>query len=144
MQVQFFFPESRITIKERKRLKSFIPSIFLKKGMTLNSINYIFCSDDYLLNINRQFLQHDYYTDIITFNLSHSKKLIDAEIYISIDRVKDNAKLLHQTINYELHRVIFHGVLHLCGYKDKTKKDIEQMRRAEDKYLKSYFQYSST
>jgi rRNA maturation RNase YbeY len=139
MQVQFFFADSKIAIKERKRLKVFIPAIFIKEGSILNSINYIFCSDEYLLNINREFLQHDYYTDIITFKLSQSKLPIDAEIYISIDRVKDNAKLLHETIGLELHRVIFHGVLHLCGYRDKTKNEIEIMRKAENKYLRMYF-----
>ena len=126
-------------LKEKNRLKVFIPSIFLQEGKIFDSINCIFCSDEYLLDINRQFLKHDYYTDIITFNLTVAQQPIQGEIYISTDRVKENARLLKQTVNYELHRVIFHGVLHLCGYKDITKKNIKQMRSAEDKYLKSYF-----
>ena len=92
-----------------------------------------------MLNINRQFLNHDYYTDIITFNLSGSKRQIEGEVYISIDRVKDNAAILSQSIKQELHRVIFHGALHLCGYKDKSKYDIDKMRKMEDKYLKAFF-----
>jgi len=104
----------------------------------MHSLTYIFCSDDYLLNINRQFLQHNYYTDIISFNLGQRNGPVEGEIYISLDRVKDNARQLHQTYQQELHRVIFHGALHLCGYKDKSVKDIALMRKMEDHYLQRY------
>jgi rRNA maturation RNase YbeY len=113
--------------------------LFKKEGKKLEDIHYIFCSDDYLLEINRQHLQHDYYTDIITFGLSQPGQPILAEVYISIDRVKDNAGQFQVPLKEELHRVIFHGALHLCGYKDKRFKDQQLMRKMEDKYLKLYF-----
>lgn len=101
------------------------------------SINYIFCTDKALLEINRQFLSHDFYTDIITFDLSDAHE-IQAEIYISVDRVKDNATQLGVSFKSEMHRVVFHGVLHLCGYKDKSKQEKEEMRRMENLYLSKY------
>lgn len=102
-------------------------------------LSYVFCTDEYLLTINRDFLQHDYYTDIITFELSEPGQPVMGEIYISIDRVRDNAKIHQESFQRELHRVIFHGALHLCGYRDKTKKEQEEMRRKENEYLKRYF-----
>ena len=105
--------------------------------MELQSINYIFCTDKAVLEINRQFLAHDFYTDIITFDLSDSNA-IQAEIYISVDRVKDNATQLGVSFKSELHRIIFHGVLHLCGYKDKKRGEIEEMRSKEGFYLNKY------
>jgi rRNA maturation RNase YbeY len=104
----------------------------------MEEIHYIFCSDDYLLEINQQHLQHDFYTDIITFGLSDPGQPINAEVYISIDRVRENARKFHTPVNQELHRVIFHGALHLCGYKDKRRKDQVLMREMEDKYLHLY------
>jgi len=139
MDIQFFFTDQKITLADRTKLKSFIQSIFKKEKTTATSLTYIFCSDSYLLEINKQFLQHDYYTDIITFNLSSTKDPIEGEVYISIERVKDNAGQLGNTIKSELHRVIFHGVLHLCGYKDKKPADEKAMRLAEEKYLTLYF-----
>ena len=109
-------------------------------GFFVFEANYIFCSDDYLLGINQQFLEHDYYTDIITFDLSPSGKApLEAELYISVDRVKENATTLGQPFYRELHRVIFHGLLHLMGYKDKQKKDQTLMRQMEEKLLTEYF-----
>lgn len=119
-------------------LKSFIESLFTKEKKKISSINYIFCSDKKLLAINQQFLSHDFYTDIITFDLSDSG-LIQAEVYISIDRIRDNAKTLNTTFKSELHRVIFHGSLHLCGYRDKTRGEQGEMRKKEDFYLSRYF-----
>jgi len=101
----------------------------------LESLNIIFCSDDFLLNINQEYLNHDYYTDIITFDYSSDK--VEGELYISIDRVRENAKDLGISFNHELHRVIIHGVLHLCGYKDKSEEEEKLMRLKEDTYLKS-------
>ena len=102
-------------------------------------MSYIFCSDTYLLQINKKFLKHDFYTDIITFDLSVSTSKIDGEIYISVDRVIDNSKKAEVVLNEELHRVILHGALHLCGYKDKRQAEILKMRLSEDFYLKQYF-----
>ena len=91
------------------------------------------------MGINKKILNHNYYTDIITFNLSEDKSDIVGEIYISVDRVKDNAYQLNESFKTELHRVMFHGILHLCGLEDKTKKDILLMRAKEDFYLNKYF-----
>lgn len=139
-EVQLFFLESVSALKSRTELKKFIQTIAKKKGRPILSLNVIFCSDEYLLNINKQYLQHDYYTDIITFDLSENKKgAITAELYISIDRVRDNAKQNKTPFYKEIHRVIFHGLLHLLGYKDKLKKDQILMRQMEDKLLADYF-----
>lgn len=116
-------------------LKSFIESIFKKEKKRLGGINYIFCSDEMLLKINQDFLQHNYFTDIITFGLNEPGEAIEAEIYVSIDRVKDNAKQQGVTYQNEMQRVLFHGALHLCGYKDKKKSEIILMRQKEDQYL---------
>lgn len=139
-EVQFFFLQPVSVLKQRNTLKSFLAKTASKEGRPIDSLNIIFCSDDYLLNINKQFLNHDYYTDIITFDLSESKKgLLSAELYISYERVKDNAHQLKTTFSKELHRVIFHGLLHLLGYKDKSTKDQMEMRQMEDKLLDKYF-----
>jgi len=137
--VHFHFLKGANSLSNRTRLKSFIVSLFKKEGIKLENIDYIFCSDDYLLEINRQHLQHDYYTDIITFGLSAPGQPVNAEVYISIDRVKDNARQFNTAIKEEVHRVIFHGALHLCGYKDKKAKEQELMRNMEDRYLRAYF-----
>jgi probable rRNA maturation factor len=128
-----------VKLNKRNNLKNFIELLFKKENRRLNSISYIFCSDDYLLKINKLHLKHDYYTDIITFDLSDHPNKLNAEIYISVERVKDNAKTHQQFFKKELHRVIFHGALHLCGYKDKTKHESERMRYKEEKYLNLYF-----
>ncbi len=123
-----------IALKNKTGLKTFIFSVFKREKKRVASINYIFCSDQYLLQINKDFLLHDYYTDIITFDLS-DKNAIVGEIYISVDRVKDNANVQGTSFSNELLRVMFHGVLHLCGYGDKTKSEITVMRQKEDYYL---------
>jgi probable rRNA maturation factor len=138
MTIRFFFQRPFSNLKQRQQLKRFLLTIFKKEKHQLKSLTYIFCSDEELLEINRQFLKHDYYTDIITFNLAPSSSPIEGEIYISIDRVKENALQLDTSIIEEAYRVIFHGALHLCGYKDKTKADQLEMRKAEDKYIKLY------
>lgn len=125
----FIFPD-------KTRLKSFIESIFKKEKKDLECINYIFCSDEMLLKINQDFLQHNYFTDIITFGLQEPGQPIEAEIYISIDRVKDNAIQHGVSYENEMQRVLFHGALHLCGYKDKKKSEIQEMRAKEDQYLR--------
>ncbi|GAC1536467.1 MAG: rRNA maturation RNase YbeY [Sediminibacterium sp.] len=119
-------------------LKDFIVGLFKKEKKTLASITYVFCSDSYLLQMNRDFLQHDYYTDIITFGLSGKGAPIEAEVYISLDRVKDNARTLGTSFREETLRVIFHGALHLCGYKDKKKSEIALMRQKEEQYLRLF------
>ena len=128
-----------VVLKNRRSLKVFIKQVFEREGKSILSLDIIFCSDEYLLEINNKHLQHDYYTDIITFDLSdpNSTQTI-GELYISIDRVKDNALSLQAKFSIELLRVVFHGALHLCGYKDKTPTDIKRMREKEDEYLNLY------
>lgn len=139
MAINFFFPETKINLTNRKELKLFISKLIEKEGFKLDSLSYIFCSDNALLKINQDFLNHDYYTDIITFDLSTTKKAIRGEIYISTDRVMENATTFKTTFKEELHRVIFHGALHLCNYRDKKKTEAAKMRGAENKYLNLYF-----
>ena len=133
--IRFFFENKSVSLRNRTRLKAFIKALFKREGKRLESVNYIFCSDKRILEINRQFLNHDYYTDIITFDLSESAQ-ITAEIYISLDRVRDNAKTQATTLQSELHRVIFHCALHLCGYGDKTKAEVKVMRGKEEECLR--------
>ena len=109
----------------------------------MQSINYIFCTDKRLLEINRQFLKHDYFTDIITFDLSTTDRT-EAEVYISVDRVRENAKDLDSTFKAEILRVIFHGALHLCGYDDKATSAAKKMRKREDYYLNLFLGKGST
>lgn len=142
--VIYFFYETPVPLRNRVGLKKFIQSIFKSEGYPLASLNYIFCPDQRLLEINQQYLGHDYYTDIITFELSGPGQPVEGEIYISGDRVRDNAKGNQESLTKELHRVIFHGALHLCGYRDKTAGDKKRMREREDYYLDRYFSERST
>ena len=137
--IYFSAHEVKVGLKDRTRLKGFIQELFKREEQGLSNLQYVFCTDEYLLQINQEFLNHDTYTDIVTFELSPDPEVTEGEIYISIDRVKENADQYEVTENYELHRVMFHGALHLCGYRDKTKKDVELMRQKEDEYLKLYF-----
>lgn len=137
-KIRFFFPY-KTNLTERSNLKVFLERIFRKEGRVLESLNYVFCSDRELLQINKNYLGHDYYTDIITFDLSGQNKTIMAEIYISVERVRDNARQLGVSFKEELHRVVFHGVLHLCGYGDKDEKLSRKMREKENLYLNQYF-----
>ncbi len=134
MPIQFFTHEISFQLKNKTKLKLWIDSAFKQHKKNLKSITYVFCSDEYLLEINQGFLQHDFYTDVITFDYS-TKNEVESEIYISIVRVKENAKELQTKFEDELHRVMIHGILHLCGMKDKTKAQKADMRLAEDKYL---------
>lgn len=136
-KVCFFFQEVKANLTNRSILKKYIESIFRKEGQKLDSVNFIFCSDKALLKINQTYLKHDFYTDIITFNLSDNES-IRAEIYISIDRVRENSFALGVPYKAELLRVIFHGVLHLCGYNDKTKTEKKKIRKREDLFINKY------
>jgi len=138
-KIHFFYPDTRSSLGNTTELKLFIESIFRSEKRRLSSINYIFCNDKTILEINKRYLNHDFYTDVITFNLSPNNNNITAEVYVSIERVRDNAKKLGVSIKSELHRVLFHAALHLCGYNDKKKKDTEIMRTKEDILLIKYF-----
>ena len=135
-----FYSLASTPLKERKRLKQFLQHLADCESHELGTLSVIFCSDEYLLTINRDHLQHDYYTDIITFDLTEMEgQPIEAELYISIDRVIDNAAQFGSTVKMELHRVIFHGLLHLCGYGDKTRSAKRLMTEKENFYLQAYF-----
>lgn len=140
MQVQFFFEHNNIPLTNRTQLKKFIIQIFKAERKKLSHLNYIFCSDKRILKINQQYLNHNFYTDIITFTFSEPCQPIAGEIYISTDRVRENAGKHKVTIKQEIHRVIYHGTLHLCGYTDKTQKEKRIMTAMEDRYLNKYFQ----
>ena len=136
--IHFFYLKPCPSLRDRNKLKAFLHSLFKSEKKILGNLTYIFCSDAYLLKINQEYLKHDYYTDIITFDLSASAKSVEGEIYISVDRIRENARKEGVSVKEELHRVIFHGALHLCGYKDKTQKDKSEMKRMENRYLKGY------
>ncbi|MBS1665838.1 MAG: rRNA maturation RNase YbeY [Bacteroidetes bacterium] len=136
-KIYFHSLESIHFLSSRKKIKAFLEVLFKKEKRELNELHYIFCSDDYLLKINQEHLQHDFYTDIITFDLSSTNETI-GEVYISVDRLKENAQIYHTQFSNEALRLIFHGALHLCGYKDKKKSDKERMTQKENFYLKKF------
>ena len=138
-KVYFFSDGAEPNIKNRKKLRAFIIHIFKKEKIKLGAINFVFTTDQKLLKINKDYLSHDFLTDIITFDLSESHNPIVAEVYISLERVRENALKLGESISSEIHRVIFHGALHLCGYSDKTKIQSKKMRELENYYLSEYF-----
>jgi rRNA maturation RNase YbeY len=141
MPARFYEQEVTAKLKNKRKLSAFLDALVHKhlKKLTSVQLTYIFCSDEHLLQMNQQFLKHNTFTDIITFDLSESKEELSGEIYISTERVADNAAKFKTTYNEELHRVIFHGALHLCGFKDKTEADSKEMRRNENLCLKNYF-----
>ncbi len=132
-EINFFF-EDITPFEIKENIKNWIIQTIENESKTAGNINYIFCSDDYILQINRQYLHHDYYTDIITFNYCENN-IVSGDIFISVDTVKTNAKEYNQSVENELHRVIIHGVLHLLGYNDKTETELFEMRQKEDFYL---------
>ena len=117
-----------------RQLKAFVKSLVLSEGFVQGDVAIVLCSDEYLLKVNQDFLNHDYYTDIITFDYCENG-IINGDLLISIDRVLENSIKEKTDFIDELHRVVFHGVLHLCGFKDKSKKDVEVMRFKESYYL---------
>ena len=133
--IHFYFNATSIGLPNRNELKKFLSTIFSDEGRAFSNINFIFCTDQFLLSINNEFLDHDDYTDIITFSLGAPKEPIIGEIYISTERIRENAVKHGCTIKNEIHRVMFHGVLHLCGYKDKTVRDKLKMTAKENHYL---------
>ncbi|MFA6806133.1 MAG: rRNA maturation RNase YbeY, partial [Bacteroidales bacterium] len=136
MPISFNFVEIKDTLSKKNKIKSWIRSVIEEKGMKLGDISYIFCDDEYLLEVNKTYLNHDYFTDIISFDYSDKDK-VAGDLFISIDRVRDNAQSLNQEFEKELYRVIIHGVLHLLGLKDKTEAQEKEMRKAEEECLKS-------
>jgi rRNA maturation RNase YbeY len=138
IRIRFNYLDRRFYFPHRTELKRFLLRLFKNEGVDVGTVNYIFCSDRHLLGINQTHLNHDTLTDIITFQYSQPGQPVTSDIYISIDRVKENARIFQVEFSNELYRVMFHGALHLCGYKDKSKTDIQDMRAAENKYLTKY------
>tara|TARA_R110002049_G_scaffold50539_18_gene143475 strand:+ start:5601 stop:6020 length:420 start_codon:yes stop_codon:yes gene_type:complete len=132
-----FHYETEFGLEEETKFSDWINRIILSEDFSVGAINYIFCGDEYLLDINQQYLKHDTYTDIITFDYTEGK-LISSDIYISIERVTENATDFKVAFKDELLRVMAHGILHLCGYKDKSEKDIVIMRRKEEAKIKLF------
>ena len=132
-----FFIETNFNLKSKKHIKKLIDFILIKENIKIKYINVIFCDDNFLLKINNKFLDHDFYTDVISFNYSSSQ--IEGEIYISISRVLDNSRTYNTDENVELIRVIVHGLLHLCGYNDKNHEEKKSMKLKEDEYINKYF-----
>lgn len=144
MRVKFHYNERKPGIPGKALLKTMIAQQFRLHGKKLEAISFIFCSDQYLLEINRQFLRHDFFTDIITFNLSEDPETISAEVYISVDRVKENAISHRVALIDELLRVIFHGTLHLVGFGDKLKREKTIMRAKEDELIGQFHKRNKT
>ncbi|PWJ55242.1 rRNA maturation RNase YbeY [Dyadobacter jejuensis] len=133
--IQFFQEEVAFDIPKPVKTKKWLTNTCVSNDYKITELNYIFCSDDYLLEINKEYLDHDYYTDIITFDNSEEEGIVEGDIYISIDRVRENAESFDSDFETELRRVLVHGLLHLLGFDDTT-PDLKQVMRAkEDEYL---------
>ena len=136
--IRFFSEEIHFSFKNKGRTRKWLTNVLEEEKNSPRNINYIFCSDDFLAELNKLYLHHNTYTDIITFpDLSHLKK-IAGDVYISVERIKENAEKYHQPFDIELARVMVHRILHLLGYKDKTPNDKELMTRKEDYYLNKF------
>lgn len=133
--ITFNYEQTDFKLKQKLLLKRWIKSVIESYSFRLGDISYIFCDDKYILSVNRQYLQHNYYTDIITFDYVEGGR-ISGDLFISIDTVTSNSSLYNSSFIDELHRVMIHGVLHLCGLKDKSPEDEKSMRAAEDSALK--------
>jgi probable rRNA maturation factor len=133
--INFFSHDVIFNLPKPKKTSSWIKRAIKNEGSVVGQLNFIFCSDSYLLTLNLQYLNHQTYTDIITFDTSEDNEALEGDIFISIDRVRENAEKFNKTFMEELHRVIIHGVLHLLGYSDKSERKKREMRKKEDAYL---------
>lgn len=134
-KINFFNEDIQFHLSNKTIIRTWVALVIEEHKKSLKSINYIFCSDDFLLTMNEKYLNHNTYTDIITFNQSGNSEYIESDIYISVPRVRENATTLNISFDTELHRVMIHGVLHLLGFKDKSKNEKLEMRKSEDHYL---------
>lgn len=134
--IQFFSEDIDFTLKEKQKVREWIGATIKAEGFKrVGELSFVLCSDAYLLEINKQYLDHDTFTDIVTFDSSEDEDVIAGDIFISVERTAENAKKFNVSERDELHRVIIHGVLHLCGYYDKKKEDKTLMTEKEDFYL---------
>ena len=134
-KTHFFFENIDFELSESQKITSWIEKIITKEGFVIDTLNYIFCDDKYLHQINLDYLNHDTYTDIITFDNSEKDKTIESDIFISVERVRENATKFETSFENELARVLIHGVLHLLGYPDKSPKEAKVMRQKEQEAL---------
>lgn len=132
-----FYSENSFKLQNPEKYSLWIENVISSEEKKLEEISYIFCNDDYLLNLNEEYLNHDTYTDIITFDYSIGR-ILQGDIYISTERVKENSEIYNVSFEEELRRVIVHGVLHLCGYKDKTNEESSIMREKEDEKIQLF------
>ena len=135
MAIRFFSEGINFHLSGPRNTITWIKHVIKKEGRKLHSLNYVFCSDEYLIKLNDQYLKHKSLTDILTFDYSTDPRSIHGEVYISIQRVRENATRFQESFDDELHRVIIHGVLHLTGYNDKSATDKAIMREKEEAYL---------
>ncbi len=134
--IQFFSEDIDFTLKNKQKVREWIGAIIKQEGFKrIGELSFVFCSDKYLLEINKQYLDHDTYTDIVTFDSSEEEDTIAGDIFISVERTRENASKFGVSASDELHRVIIHGVLHLCGYHDKKKEDKALMTEKENAAL---------
>ncbi len=134
MSIRFSAQSINYDLQEQKKVKKWLSDVITRRGKSVGNINYLFCDDEYLLVVNRQYLDHDTYTDIITFDYV-AGGLISGDILISLDRVGENAEKFGVSFDHELHRVLVHGVLHLLGQGDKSDEEAREMRRLEEEAL---------
>jgi probable rRNA maturation factor len=135
LPIEFFTEEVEFEVKNEEKVKAWLSEIISINSFELESLNYIFCSDEYLHQMNVEYLDHDTLTDVITFDNSDIEGVIEGDVFISIDRVVDNAAAFHISSDTELHRVMAHGLLHLLGYEDKTPEKQILMRSKEEECL---------
>ena len=136
--INFFSEKKTFEVSQKDKLRLLLKEVCKQENAQLSFINCVFCSDEYLLQINKKHLKHNFLTDIITFDFSEKKDQIEGDLYISVDRVKENAKKYGDTFKTETIRVVLHGLLHLIGYKDKSEKEKKRMRVLENKYVSLY------
>ena len=138
MAIQFFTEDIRFDLPDKRKRKAWLKSLASAEKFTIGELNYIFCSDEHLYEINLEYLNHNTYTDIITFDNSEEENKIEGDIFISIERVRENAQKENVPEADELSRVISHGLFHLMGYKDKSKEQVQEMRTQEEKAINLY------
>ena len=136
--IVFFNEDIDFKFQGKNKFKAWLTKIADKEGFTIGQLNYIFCSDEYLHKINLEYLNHDTYTDIITFDNSEDEATIEGDIFVSIDRIRENSEILNTIFEEEVKRVIVHGLLHLCGYDDHSPEDKVEMRRLESEYISAF------
>ena len=136
--IQLFYETNSFKLQKESKLRSWVTNSATAESKSIGIVNYIFCDDTYLLDINKKYLQHDYFTDIITFDYSENLQVLTGDIFISIDRALDNANTYGVTIDQEVKRLMIHGLLHLIGYNDKEPQDKEIMTAKENLYLEIF------